>query len=336
MTHDGVPRPAIARLLVKAGYRGTFCVKPLRPGRNSRVFLVEQGDTRHVAKFYFRSQNETRDRLAREVDFLRYANALGIPEVPHLRAFDRQDYCTLLSFLSGRPVNAAELTDQHVQKALDFIHSLNRAGNDRPTLADASEACFSIEAHLSVVERRLAAMEAAITDSDARDFLSRHLIAAWQEHRLRATRGAGHRFNEILAPEERCVTPSDFGFHNALADEEGRLSFFDFEYAGTDDPAKLFCDFFCQVEVPVPIAYLPAMLARLTLLSRDKPWFQRRCQILLPIYRIKWACIVMGVFMPVLAERQKFFGDDPIDDPRGMRLAAAKTLLRQADENWPG
>ena len=53
-----------------------------------------------------------------------------------------------------------------------------------------------------------------------------------------------------LAPQHRCLSPSDFGFHNALL--RGRPGvpgardwvFLDFEYFGWDDPAKtvpIFC-----------------------------------------------------------------------------------------------
>ncbi len=40
------------------------------------------------------------------------------------------------------------------------------------------------------------------------------------------------------------VSPSDFGFHNALLDDGGAISFLDFEYSGRDDPAKLDLRFF--------------------------------------------------------------------------------------------
>ena len=60
--------------------------------------------------------------------------------------------------------------------------------------------------------------------------------------------------DQVLAAEDCCLSPSDFGFHNALLDDEGKLTFLDFEYAGRDDPAKLVSDFFCQPEVPVPLS----------------------------------------------------------------------------------
>ena len=54
-----------------------------------------------------------------------------------------------------------------------------------------------------------------------------------------------------LDQQDRCLSPSDFGFHNALAQGE-TVRFIDFEYAGWDDPAKTVCDFFHHPGVPVP------------------------------------------------------------------------------------
>ena len=64
---------------------------------------------------------------------------------------------------------------------------------------------------------------------------------------------AGDRSHRVLRSEQCCLSPSDFGFHNALADETGQMIFLDFH----DMPAvtirpKLVSDFFCQPEIPDP------------------------------------------------------------------------------------
>ena len=51
-------------------------------------------------------------------------------------------------------------------------------------------------------------------------------------------------FNMELEEDEKIISPSDFGLHNAKLGEDGKLAFFDFEYAGWDDPAKTIADFF--------------------------------------------------------------------------------------------
>src|SRR6185503_11886129 len=68
--------------------------------------------------------------------------------------------------------------------------------------------------------------------------------SAWRAASI-ATRGNSSNLN--LQPR---LSPSDFGYHNAVLADDETVRFFDFEYAGWDDPAKLVCDFFNQVEVP--------------------------------------------------------------------------------------
>ena len=46
-----------------------------------------------------------------------------------------------------------------------------------------------------------------------------------------------------LPVEQRTLSPSDFGFHNALRRPDGRVVFLDLEYFGWDDPAKMISDF---------------------------------------------------------------------------------------------
>jgi hypothetical protein len=109
-----------------------------------------------------------------------------------------------------------------------------------------------------------------------------------------------------LRPDQCCLSPSDFGFHNALADENGRVTFLDFEYAGRDDPAKLVSDFFCQPEISVPLNYHPGFLMRLADGLELDDAGRTRCRILLDAYRIKWSCILLNDFLPVGAARRSF------------------------------
>ena len=47
---------------------------------------------------------------------------------------------------------------------------------------------------------------------------------------------------DVIAPEERCISPSDFGLHNAIR-TAADIRFIDFEFAGWDDPAKALVNF---------------------------------------------------------------------------------------------
>src|SRR5262249_35193975 len=161
-----------------------------------------------------------------------------------------------------------------VDAAADFILAIN-AGR-RSDSGPASDACFSISDHLQLVERRLLRLatldQSAPHAADARRFVFVDLKRAWEAVRGPAVREAlalgFHRYR-TLDEANCCLSPSDFGFQNALATGDGRLVFLDFEYAGKDDPAKLVLDFFCQPQVPVPLSHLDRFMTRLAPLPLD-------------------------------------------------------------------
>ncbi len=111
---------------------------------------------------------------------------------------------------------------------------------------------------------------------------------------------------QLLTQEERCLSPSDFGFHNSLLQADGTLRFFDFEYAGWDDPAKMICDFFCQPDLPVPESAFESFCSCTTGNFSLPEKITRRAKNLLPFYRIKWCCILLNEFLPHNALRRRF------------------------------
>jgi hypothetical protein len=114
--------------------------------------------------------------------------------------------------------------------------------------------------------------------------------------------------------EDWALSPSDFGFHNALISADGRLRFLDFEYAGWDDPARVVCDFFCQQRVPVPFDLFEAVVERIGATVIDRVAYRQRVDLLLPVYRVKWCCILLNDFLPEGGERRRFAGrkSDPV------------------------
>jgi hypothetical protein len=133
-----------------------------------------------------------------------------------------------------------------------------------------------------------------------------------------------------LPQEQRWISPSDFGFHNALLETNGRPRFFDFEYAGWDDPAKLMADFVCQPAIPVPLGMWNDFLGGLAECRHWNPEIALRARVLLPAYRIKWCCIMMNEFLSTEARRRRFSGIGT-EDRRATQLAKARAALYEID-----
>jgi hypothetical protein len=300
------------RLTSQAGHGTARALTRLAGGRNNQVYRVDTVEGRPlVLKRYFNDPRDIRDRLGAEWNFITHAWARGLRVVPEPIARETKEQAGLYSFVTGRKLAAPELTTAHVDAAIDFVLAINAP--PRPALAAGSEACFSLAEHIATVERRVArlgTLEPTAPHADkARHLVSAKLLPAWKAVKTKLAAGAAAAWltmDKRLGDDEGCLSPSDFGFHNALVNDQGTVTFLDFEYAGRDDPAKLVSDFFCQPEVPVPLALHGHFIDRVAEGLRLDLAAIARCRLLLDAYQIKWTCIILNDFLPLGATRRAF------------------------------
>lgn len=336
MTDVGLGRDLAALLAASGWAEGALRIFPLVGGRNNRVYRVETPDRVLVAKRYFRHSTDDRDRLSAEYSFLQYAQRIGVQCVPTAVARSDRAGLALYEFVEGRTLTQDEVCAEHIEQARDFLVALNDH-DSRPLAAHlppASDARFSIGDHLELVQQRVDALAhvSATTEVEAQAMaLASQMGRQWaalREGVLRAVRREGLDPSAALEQEDRCVSPSDFGFHNALATPGGMVTFLDFEYAGWDDPAKMVSDFFSQPAVPVPIEHYDRFLASALSFSPNAEMLAVRTRILMPVFRMKWCCILMNEFLPQVLRRRRFA--DPSTD-NGTReraqLEKARRLL---------
>jgi len=309
---------------------------PFAASGNNRVFAVNAGERRYAAKVYFRHPADNRDRLQSEYAFLSCAVRAGIQCVPKPVACDALNGIGVYEYIEGRKLEAAEIDAGCVDQAAQFILQLNRksaheAGRDLP---NASEACFSINEHFAMVDGRIARLAGVGTadalDREAGEFVAA-LTARWQQAKaqiLRGAQAAGIEPGAMLA--ERCISPSDFGFHNALATSDRGICFIDFEYAGWDDPAKLAGDFFSHPAVAVDAAHFDRFVETAMAYSANPAALASRARIMLPVFQVKWCCIILNEFLPDSAQRRRFA--DPTRDVatrKREQLAKAVSLFER-------
>jgi hypothetical protein len=140
--------------------------------------------------------------------------------------------------------------------------------------------------------------------------------------------------DSLLGHDNRCLSPSDFGFHNAIEDEAGTMRFIDFEYAGWDDPAKMVCDFFLQIEVAVPLDYLTEFTESVTALESQPENLQHRIRLLFPVYKLKWCCILLNEFLPTPSARRRFSRmEEDVNRRKESQLAKARQMISRIMES---
>ena len=136
--------------------------------------------------------------------------------------------------------------------------------------------------------------------------------------------------NEAIAAHQRCVSPSDFGFHNAIRRPDGTFAFIDFEYAGWDDPAKTVCDVFLQPAIPVPRDDFERFTLRALSWIANREATIARCRGMFPLFAIKWCCIILNPFVPEWIERSHVADrSEDLQTIREKRLERAEVLTDQ-------
>ncbi len=307
-------RPAVARLIAKAGLPGGFSLHPLVGGTNNRVFRVEVNGLCALLKVYFQHAQDPRDRLAAEYSFANFAWEIGLRSLPQSLACDHVNRLGLYEYVKGRQLLPPEITQEVVREALNFYTEMNRYKKlpGASVLPTASEACFTIAEHLECVQQRVENMKSIDTSSEinreAGHFISNELLITWSEVADSVRKQALELciLDDEISQEDRCLSPSDFGFHNAILASDGRLRFIDFEYAGWDDPAKMVCDFFCQPAVHTPQQFFDFFVGDVMLQQVDPQSLRQRILLLMPVYRLKWCCIILNDFLPVGNERRNY------------------------------
>ncbi len=332
-------RQAVQDLLAAAGFRDGFTLHPLAGGRNNRVFRLDVGTTPVVLKAYFRHPQDPRDRLRAEFAFSTFAWRHGVRALPRPLGCDPANGLGLYAFAAGRRLQPGEVTGSLVGRAVEFFAEVNRHRHepDAQALLPASEACFNLAEHLGCVERRLRRLQSLDDPSplgrEARRFIRHELSPAWHDvvtTMARRAAGLGLEAWDSLAPADRCLSPSDFGFHNALVGPDGGCCFVDFEYAGWDDPAKMICDFFCQPAVSVPRMHSARVIHESARGQFDVDRLDRRVQLLLPVYELKWCSILLNDFLPAGDCRRGFAdGESSPQERKAGQLEKARQFLQR-------
>lgn len=281
-------------------------------GGNNRTYRIETTEGVYAVKQYFKEKCDLRDRLGTEFAFLQYAEHIIPQSIPKPYAKNSDLGLALYSYIDGKQLASHDITDKEVQEAINFFVALNESKHQGMSLPTASEACFSLAAHFNLVGERIQKLKNISIQTDE-DKTGIKLILELEEYWQKLlTEMKSKKFDLTLSlnDAERCISPSDFGFHNTLKRKDGSLCFLDFEYAGWDDPAKMTGDFFSQLAIPVPQKYFDHFVNAVMAPFTNAENLIQRAYILRTVYQIKWCCIALNIFIPDNLKRRQFANPD--------------------------
>lgn len=319
-------------------------------GLNSRVYRVTDSRSRHyVAKFYFRHPADTRNRLDVEFSCLKFLWKEGFRCVPRPIAAEPKRAFALYEYIDGDRMTSQKVTTREVETAVHFLTDLKKLTGEGESrlFPPASEACFSARAAVlniqSRVERLFRSKETGEVPDALRLFLREEflplleVLTAWCRGKLG---DSGLTFEKELALEERTLSPSDFGFHNAIMKRDGRIVFFDFEYFGWDDPAKMISDFLLHPAMALDDSLKRHFVTCMVRSFKEFKGLEQRVEAVYPLFGLKWCLIFLNEFVSEDLLRRGFAKEDAFDrsQVQGEQLTKAKRLfetVKQAYRHFP-
>lgn len=305
----------------------------LSGGANNLVFLGDDSVRRLILKVYPQAGAEGERRFRAESEFLALAGEAAPTLVAKVLATDRGLRAVALEELIGAPVSEhMPPTAQDVAAAARLLTLINQdqALAKARVTSTAADGFRTLTEHRRDIERRVSELTIDhLTAPERADATA--LIAETRQAFDRASQGLDDALNSKAIDDRLddaflCVSPSDFGFHNAVRTTSG-VKFFDFEFAGWDDPTKCLIDFFLQPRIPTPVAHETTIESALATCI-PVGLLQRRAAALRPLLAVKWLTIVLAVLRPNrLADMLAVRGEASRDILIAERLIRARRIL---------
>jgi hypothetical protein len=306
-------------------------------GGNSKTYRVDCASGRsYAAKFYFQQTMDGLNRLEVEFTSLEFLWRNGERDVPQPLAMDRDSRIALYQFVEAEPIDSHSVTEREISQLVAFAVRLKKlstaATADR--LPCAAEACFSFAELHENIQSRLARLDSAVGDAPSysalRSFLDEELRPAldFAVERIKAEVGSAG-WSAELPRAARTLSPSDFGFHNALRRSDGSVVLLDFEYFGWDDPAKLIADFVLHPAMELGDQAKHAYVRGMLECFADDADLPQRLALSFPLFAIKWCAILLNEFVPLFLQRREFAlrGTMDREDVRLRQLGKARRML---------
>jgi len=309
-------------------------------GNNKNYFFICNGDALLI-KYYFAHPQDKRDRLATEWSFLSYLQQKNIPDVPRPVLKSQDHNAAVYTFLGGTVPRIEDVSTTLVGKAAQFINMINRGrfNEHSAVLPDASESNINPHEFMANIEKRLALITRQAEDRDNPSLAEistemQSLFDRKKNELVESIDQVNSYFEGILHPDQRCLSPSDYGFHNTLLDHGNVLSFIDFEYAGWDDPAKLICDFVLHPGVTINAELGKTFAEHIDLEGINKEKLLHRCSKLYELIGLKWCCIILNIFIPEHRQRRIFANPDlNIDQEEAFQIEKAQKMLNKISKS---
>ncbi len=293
-------------------------------------------EAKSVLKIY--PYDSGHDRLNSEYRSFEILGDFGESNIPRCLGKDEALNVAMYSWMEG--VSVTKVRDCHIQQFLDFLRRLAsfHCKEEFLNFPPAAAAIFSGQQLDEQISKRLVLLREFSDDTrELHCFLDKEFAPAFEKI-LETSKDAWYcsDFSRPIPDEIKALSPSDYGVHNTIEGSDGQLRFYDFEYFGWDDPAKLACDFLFH-----PSMDLSKELQGCWIHGMGKIYDEGladRVRSMWALIGLVWCLIFLNEFRSDLWARRlhaRGFGQMNRSSIRSMQLIRAQKLLERVKLGYP-
>ena len=296
---DGYSNKDLISFANLLGIRNPKSVTPVEGRGNSQVYKVRTSNKEYAMKLYPDTSLDSRPRLETEFRALEFLQSKGVKNIPKPEAKNLILNAGLYSWIDGNKISNISLKE--ILECVSFVKKLKDIKTlDSHDLNYASEACLSGKTLINQINMRLEKLDLVSKSEPAlEEFLNKffspllgqikkEFLPLWPLNSL----------DKDLEKKYLIPSPSDFGIHNTIRDQENNIIFIDFDYFGWDDPVKLASDFYWHPAMNLKIEHREFWLCSLKDMFKDTDsFFENRLNAAMPLYALRWILIILNEFI---------------------------------------
>jgi thiamine kinase-like enzyme len=295
----------IKRIIEKKKNISVAQIKRIPGGFNCALYkIIDNKKNEYLVKKYIDRSTDTMDRLLVEYPTIMFLWKNKIHEIPEPICMSAADHIGVYAFVKGSKFIKSKYTHLDIRIAAEFwqrIHKLTRLPEAKK-LPLAKEACLELQDYIDNVEGRFDLLHSLPRKGELtrlHEFLDTEFTPIYRQIRQFIEVESKRKrinLNSELPIDQRTLSPSDFGFHNAIRKNDGTIIFHDFEYFGWDDPAKMVSDFFLHPRMALPYKYREYFYKNVYNVLSDEN-LSKRLPYVYMILSFKWCLIMLNIFV---------------------------------------
>ena len=294
-----------------------------RGGNAGLLEVMTEADEKYALKLY--PVTVGHDRLRSEYNSFSEILKYNAGTIPLPFRCDRYLNAAMYTWIDGKVIDNPN--SGHIRQALSFLEALHgiRLVPGFKSFQNASAALLSGLGFEEQLKKRVNFfVQFASEYSDLQNYLSDDFLPVMEDviDWTRTKWKIQPAYNEILPRSQQTLSPSDFGFHNAIESQSGKLVFIDFEYFGWDDPVKLILDFLFHPAMELDSALKQQWIEGM--LKIYGQGIQDRLRLAWPLIGLSWSLILLNEFRSEVWLRRCSANPDKFEHHKSILAAQLK------------